>query len=82
MCKGKRRCARCGGEHDYGQCGEGTKPKCCNCGGNHSVAYWGCEAEVKVQQIRVKEKVSYAEAVRLAGQENQNKEGRGNKQNK
>lgn len=81
MCKGKQRCARCGGEHEYGKCGEGTKPKCCNCGGNHSVAYWGCEVlkkEVEVQQIRLKEKVSYADAVKLAGKDNQNKEGRGN----
>lgn len=21
MCKGKRRCARCGGDHEYGKCG-------------------------------------------------------------
>lgn len=34
MCKGKRRCARCGGEHEYGKCGDGVRPKCCNCGGN------------------------------------------------
>lgn len=66
-CKGTRRCARCGGDHEYGQCGEGVQPKCCNCGGNHSVAYWGCEAmrrEIDVQQTKVKEKVSYAEAVK------------------
>ena len=44
LCKGKRRCARCGGDHGYGKCGTGVKPKCCNCGGEASVAYWGCEA--------------------------------------
>ncbi len=50
-------------------------------GGNHSVAYWGCEVlkeEVEVQQIRLKEKVSYADAVKMAGKEKQNKGGRGN----
>ncbi len=54
MCKGKRRCARCGDDHEYGRCGPSVKPKC-NCGGEHSVAYWRCEAlkrEVAVQQIR------------------------------
>lgn len=43
-------------------------PTCCNCGGEHSVACWGCEAikrEVEVQKIRVKEKVSYADAVKI-----------------
>lgn len=82
MCKWKKRCARCGGEHDYGMCGEGIQPKCCNCGGNHSVAYWGCEAlkrEVEVQKLRLKEKVSYAEAVKMNGQRNQNIEIRVNK---
>jgi len=33
VCKAKRRCARCGGEHDYGRCDEGAEVKCCNCGG-------------------------------------------------
>lgn len=44
---------------------------CCNGVGNHSVAYWACgvlKRETEVQQIRLKEKVSYAEAVNLAGQ--------------
>lgn len=67
VCKGKRRCARCGRDHDYGMCGVGTKPRCCNC--EHSVAYRGCEVmkrEAAVQLITVK--VSYAEAVKMAGQ--------------
>lgn len=33
---------------------------------------------MEVQQISLKEKVSYADAVKLAGKDNQNKEGRGN----
>ncbi|KAK6318278.1 hypothetical protein J4Q44_G00115690 [Coregonus suidteri] len=68
VCKEKKRCARCGGEHEYGKCGEGVQPKCCNCGGAHSVAYSGCEAmkkTVEVQQVRVERRVSYAEAVRV-----------------
>lgn len=78
VCKGKRKCARCGGDHEYGKCGEGVSPKCSNCGGNHSVAYWGCEVlkkEVEVQQIRVKEKISYAEAVKMVGENKKHKEG-------
>lgn len=65
-CKEKRRCARCGGNHDYGQCGEGVLSKCCNCGGEHSVAYGGCVVmeAVQVQKVRVGQ-VSYAEAVRM-----------------
>lgn len=83
VCKGKRKCARCGGDHEYGKCGEGVNPKCSNCGGNHSVAYWGCEVlkkEVEVQQIRVKEKVSYAEAVKMAGENKKHKEEGGSKE--
>ncbi|KAI2664043.1 Nucleic-acid-binding protein from transposon X-element [Labeo rohita] len=33
VCKGKQRCGKCSGEHEYGKCQEGTKLKCCNCGG-------------------------------------------------
>ena len=83
VCKRKTRCARCGGEHEYGKCGEGVRVKCCNCGGNHSAAYWGCEVmrrEVEVQQIRRKEKITYAEAVRIAGQEKQSKDAGYNKE--
>lgn len=37
-----------------------------------SVSYWGCEGmkhEAEVQKIRLKEKVSQAEAVKMPGQE-------------
>lgn len=67
MCNETRRCARCGGNHNYGQCGENVPPKCCNCGGEHSVAYGGCtvmKEAVQVQQVRVEQKVSYSEAVK------------------
>ncbi len=35
VCKGKWRCAKCGEEHEYGKCQEGTKMKWCNCGDEH-----------------------------------------------
>ena len=31
-CNGRRRCARCGEDHEYGQCNH-EQPKCFNCGG-------------------------------------------------
>ncbi|KAK7880345.1 hypothetical protein WMY93_033019 [Mugilogobius chulae] len=70
-CKGKRRCARCGDDHDYEECEKAKPPRCCNCGGGHSVAYGGCEVmrrEVRVQQVRVQNKLSYAEAVQVVKQ--------------
>lgn len=66
-CKSKLRCAKCGGEHEYGKCERGVKIKCCNCGGEHSAAYKGCDAHkkaVQIQNVKVKEKLTYAEAIR------------------
>lgn len=71
LCKGEKRCAKCGGAHDYGECGEGTIPKCCNCGGAHSAAYWGCEVmrrETEINNVKMKSKVTYAEAVKRVDQ--------------
>lgn len=67
ICKGKQKCGRCAGEHEYGQCEEGAKIKCINCGGEHSSAYRGCEASkraAEVQKIKVTTGVTYAEAAR------------------
>lgn len=67
-CKRKRRCARCGEDRDYEQCRKEIQPKCCNCGGSHSVASGGCEVmkrQVEIQQIRVQNKISYADAVKM-----------------
>ena len=67
VCRGARRCCRCGGDHDYGQCGEGVQPRCCNCGGAHSAAFQGCvkqQEEQEVQKYRAVNQVSYAEAVK------------------
>lgn len=38
QCKGKLRCACCGGKHEYGKCEKDAKGQCCNCGGEHSAA--------------------------------------------
>lgn len=78
LCKGTKRCAKCGGEHDYGECGEGVKPKCCNCGGGHSAAYWGCEVmrrETEIQSVKRKDRVPYAEAVKRVEQTKKDNEG-------
>lgn len=67
-CKGKQACGKCGGEHEYGKCIEGTALKCVNCGGAHSVTYGGCEVRKKaeeVQKMRVSRDISYAEAARV-----------------
>lgn len=70
VCRGKQRCARCGGEHEYGKCEQGVDPKCCNCGGKHSAGYGGCEVRknaAQVQNVRIKEGLSYSEAVKKVG---------------
>lgn len=67
VCKGKQRCGKCSGEHEYGKCDEGTKLKCCNCGGKHSSAYRGWEVskrQAEVQRVKVVQGISYAEAVK------------------
>lgn len=53
-CKFRRRCARCGEEHEYGQWSH-EQPKC-NCGGSHNAAYGGCEVikrQVEIQHVRI-----------------------------
>ena len=67
VCKGKQRCGRCGGDHEYGKCAAGTKLKCCNCGEEHSSAYRGCKVSkraAEVQRIKTTQGISYAEAVK------------------
>jgi len=66
VCNGKLRCARYGGEHEYGKCGQGVNPKCYNCGENHSAGYGGCKVRkngLKAQNIRISEGISYVEAL-------------------
>ncbi|XP_013856338.1 uncharacterized protein LOC106512216 [Austrofundulus limnaeus] len=67
VCKGKQRCAKCGGDHRYDECGVDVQMKCCNCGGQHNVAFGGCEARKKaaeIQQLRTIKKITYAEAAK------------------
>ena len=71
-CSGKERCGKCGGNHQYGQCGEGAVRKCCNCGGDHSAAYGGCPVRKRaasVQQVRTTKHLSYADAVKEVDRE-------------
>lgn len=78
VCKGNQRCARCSGNHEYGKCGQGTKPRCCNCGGEHSAGFGGCMVHknaVKIQNVRIHEGISYSEAVKKV---KQTEEGQGN----
>lgn len=61
------RCARCGGQHEYGNCEKDAKVKCCNCGGEHSAVFGGCEVQREareVQKVMFLNKVSYAEALK------------------
>ena len=71
MCKGKQRCGRCGGDHEYGKCEEGAKLKCCNCGEEHSSAYRGCEVSKKAE-----ERISDAEAAKKGFQETSRSQGK------
>jgi len=67
FCKGRMRCAKCGGEHEYDKCEEGVVIKCCNCGGGHSAAYAGCPVQQEareVQKVKSGQNLTYAEAVR------------------
>ena len=66
-CKGKQRCAKCGGEHRFEDCGDNVQVKCCNCGGQHNVTYGSCEVRkraVEIQQVKTVNNISYAEAVK------------------
>lgn len=70
-CRGKRRCAKCGEDHEI-QVYKAEVPKCCNCGGDHAAVFHGCEHFVqarRVQIVRDQHKVSYAEAVKRVDRE-------------
>lgn len=65
-CRGKKKCAKCGGDHGIKEC-RSDAPKCSNCGGDHVAVYRGCEYTIKARQVQVvreRDKVSYAEAVK------------------
>ena len=78
-CRGQRRCMRCGEEHDIKEC-RTELPKCCNCGGDHKASFYKCEhfsRAKKVQEVRVKEKISYADAVKRVQTEENASQARG-----
>lgn len=65
VCRERRRCRWCSGDHDGKECKETAK--CCNCGGNNPALYRGCiyyQKAENVQKVRKENKVSYAEAER------------------
>ena len=66
VCRGSRRCGKCGGDHEFAQCSVG-QVKCCNCGGDHITSFRGCSHHaraVKVEEVKERGKISYAEAVK------------------
>lgn len=76
VCKGKKRCCKCGGEHGYEECGDLVEPKCCNCGGPHSAAYLGCIAQkqaMEAMKYKSEHNVSYAQAVKKVQNEQENR---------
>lgn len=76
VCKGKKRCCKCGGEHGYGECGDLVEPKCCICGGPHSAAYLGCIVQkqaVEAMKYKSEHNVSYAQAVKKVQNEQGNR---------
>ncbi len=73
VCKGKKNCCKCGGEHDYGECGDIVGPKCCNCGGSHSAAYLGSIAQKQAMKYKSVHNVSYAQAVKKIQNDQGNK---------
>jgi len=84
VCRGKIRCVKCGGEHEFDKCTEVNGLKCCNCGGPHSAAYGGCEVQIKareVQKYKAEHNVTYAEVVKICGsKEDRREEVKGQKQ--
>lgn len=62
-CRGNRRCAKCGGDHDILKC-EMENKKRCNCGGEHMASLKECNHFMKAKQVlEVKNglKISFAE---------------------
>lgn len=73
-CRGKRKCAKCGGDHIIQNCKAET-PKCPNCDGDHAAGFYGCEHFVQARRVQVvkdQNKVTYAEAVQRVTRESGN----------
>ena len=66
-CKGKLRCVRCGGEHEFEECASKDNPKCLRCGENHSAAFQGCKHYIEakqIQKIKLEGNLTYAQATK------------------
>ncbi|KAK6488590.1 hypothetical protein HHUSO_G7455 [Huso huso] len=75
-CRGKRRCAKCGKDHEFRDCDVKGQGKCCNCGGEHSTAFKGCVEQIKAREIQIikfEEKTSYVSAVKRYKEQMENK---------
>ena len=75
VCRKDRRCGRCGEERCLREecLKEEKEAKCLHCEGNHRAGAKQCPRrakEVKVYEIRVNKKVSYAEAVKRVESDN------------
>lgn len=77
-CRGKRKCAKCGGDHIIQNC-KAEAPKCPNCDGDHAAGFHGCECfgrARRVQVVKDQNKVTYAEAVQRVAIESGNERSR------
>ena len=70
MCKGKQRCGKSSGEHEYEKCERGAELKCCSFeggGGGHSLAYRGYGVSTKraeeMQRVKVSQGITYVKKV-------------------
>lgn len=70
-CRGKRKCAKCGGDHAIQNC-KAEAPKCPNCDGDHAAGFRCCERFVqakRVQEVKDQNNMSYAEAAQRVARE-------------
>lgn len=66
----KKRCAKCRGEHDYGECGNNVNVNCYNSGGELSTAFNVSQVQKEAreaQRYKITHNVSYSEAARQIG---------------
>lgn len=76
VCKGKERCARCRGEHEYGKCGNGVNTVAIVAGPivQGSVAARSGKRLKKLKFVKVTEGLTYVEAIMRVRREDQQKE--------
>jgi len=66
-CRSDRRCARCGGDHEYAGCPNMERPSCVNCRKPHPAGYGGCtakkEAEAALKIVAAAPEMDYKKAL-------------------